>query len=57
MTVGAVVVSSDLPRIVKVRDSKVLTIEEREALYPRIIRWALAYAWATPAPPSATAWA
>jgi ribonuclease HII len=44
VTVGAVVISPDLPRIVKVRDSKALTPEEREALYPRIIRWALAYA-------------
>ena len=43
VTVGAVIVSPRLPRIVKVRDSKVLTIEEREALYPRIVRWALAY--------------
>ncbi|MGH9041343.1 MAG: ribonuclease HII [Acidimicrobiia bacterium] len=44
VTVGAVVVSSAMPRIVKVRDSKVLTVEEREALYPRILRWALGYA-------------
>jgi ribonuclease HII len=43
VTVGAVVVSPTLPRILKVRDSKVLTIEEREALYPRIVHWALAY--------------
>ncbi len=43
VSVGAVVVSPRLPRIVKVRDSKVLTVEEREALYPRIVRWALAY--------------
>lgn len=43
VTVGAVVVSPALPRILKVRDSKALTVEEREALYPRIIRWALAH--------------
>ncbi len=43
VTVGAVVVSPALPRIIKVRDSKALTIEEREALYPRIVRWALAW--------------
>jgi ribonuclease HII len=43
VTVGAVVICPDRPRILKVRDSKVLTLEEREALYPRIIRWALAY--------------
>jgi ribonuclease HII len=42
VTVGAVVICPDRPRIFKVRDSKVLTLEEREALYPRIIRWALA---------------
>lgn len=43
VTVGAVAVSPDLGRILKVRDSKVLTIDEREALYPRIVSWALAW--------------
>lgn len=43
VTVGAVAVCADLGRILKVRDSKVLTVEEREALYPRITAWALAW--------------
>ena len=43
VTVGAVAVSSELRRIVKVRDSKVLTLEEREALYPKIVHWALSW--------------
>ena len=43
VSVGAVAVSPDLRRIVKVRDSKVLTVEEREALYPKIVRWALSW--------------
>jgi ribonuclease HII len=44
VSVGAVVVAPEPRRILKVRDSKVLTPEEREGLYPRIIRWALAWA-------------
>lgn len=43
VTVGAVVVSPEPRRILKVRDSKVLTPEERETLYPRIVRWAMAW--------------
>jgi ribonuclease HII len=43
VSVGAVVISSEPRRILKVRDSKVLTPEERESLYPKIIRWALAW--------------
>lgn len=43
VTVGAVAISADLRRIVKVRDSKVLTVEEREALYPKIVGWAAAW--------------
>jgi ribonuclease HII len=43
VTVGAVAVNADLGRILKVRDSKVLTVEEREALYPRITAWALCW--------------
>lgn len=44
VSVGAVAVSNDLGRILKVRDSKVLTVGEREALYPRIVAWAPAWA-------------
>jgi ribonuclease HII len=44
VTVGAVVLAPQPKRILKVRDSKELTPEEREALYPRIVRWALAWA-------------
>lgn len=43
VSVGVVAVTPDLRRIVKVRDSKLLTVDEREALYPRIVRWALAW--------------
>ncbi len=43
VTVGAVAISPGLRRIVKIRDSKVLTLEEREFLYPKITGWCLAY--------------
>ena len=43
VSVGALV--APYPRrIPRVRDSKVLTVEEREALYPRIAAWAVAFA-------------
>lgn len=42
VTVGAVVIAPEPKRILKVRDSKVLTPEEREAVYPRILGWAVA---------------
>jgi ribonuclease HII len=43
VSVGALV--APYPRrMPRVRDSKVLTVEEREALYPRIAAWAVAYA-------------
>jgi ribonuclease HII len=38
LTVGAVIVPQDR-RIYKIRDSKMLTEEEREALFDRIIEW------------------
>ena len=41
LTVGAVVIPRN-QRIYKVRDSKMLTPDEREALYDRIIGWAAA---------------
>jgi ribonuclease HII len=41
LTVGAVVIPRD-QRIYKVRDSKMLTSGEREAMYDRIIDWATA---------------
>ena len=44
VSVGVVAVAPDPRRILRVRDSKVLTLEEREGLYPKIIRWALAWA-------------
>lgn len=43
LTIGAVVVSRER-RITKVRDSKLLTEPEREALYGRITEWAEAWA-------------
>ena len=43
VTVGAVAITPGLRRIVKIRDSKVLTLEEREFLYPKIISWCLAW--------------
>jgi ribonuclease HII len=43
VSVGAVVVCPNPKRILKVRDSKLLTVEEREALYPRITAWATAF--------------
>lgn len=42
VTVGAVAVRPGLRRIVNIRDSKVLTTEERESLYPKILGWCLA---------------
>ena len=44
VTVGAVVIGPAPKRIQKVRDSKELTLEQREALYPKIVGWALASA-------------
>lgn len=44
VTVGAVVIGPAPKRIQKVRDSKELTLEQREALYPKILGWALAAA-------------
>ncbi|HZI39809.1 MAG TPA: ribonuclease HII [Acidimicrobiia bacterium] len=44
VTVGAVVIGPTPKRIQKVRDSKELTLEQREALYPKILGWALASA-------------
>jgi ribonuclease HII len=43
VSVGAVVVAAEPRRILRVRDSKVLTLEEREGLYPKIVRWALGF--------------
>jgi ribonuclease HII len=43
VSVGAVVIAPEPRRILKVRDSKVLTLEEREGLYPKIVQWALAW--------------
>jgi ribonuclease HII len=42
VSVGAVVIGPTPRRIQKVRDSKELTLEQREALYPRIVGWAVA---------------
>ncbi|HET9770406.1 MAG TPA: ribonuclease HII, partial [Acidimicrobiia bacterium] len=44
VSVGAVVIGPAPRRIQKVRDSKELTLEQREALYPKILGWALAAA-------------
>jgi ribonuclease HII len=44
VTVGAVVIGPAPKRIQRVRDSKELTLEQREALYPKILGWALAAA-------------
>jgi len=44
VTVGAVVIGPAPRRIQRVRDSKELTHDQREALYPKILGWALAYA-------------
>lgn len=43
LTVGAVIVPSDR-RVYKIRDSKMLTEHEREALFDRITDWAAAWA-------------
>jgi ribonuclease HII len=42
VSVGALVIGRAPKRIQKVRDSKELTLEQREALYPKIMGWALA---------------
>ena len=42
VTVGAVVIGPEPKRILRVRDSKELTLEQREHLYPKILGWALA---------------
>jgi ribonuclease HII len=42
VTVGAVVIGPAPKRIQRVRDSKELTLQQREALYPKILGWALA---------------
>ena len=44
VTVGAVVIGPAPKRILRVRDSKELTVEQREHLYPKILGWALAAA-------------
>ena len=44
VSVGAVVIGPAPKRIQRVRDSKELTLEQREALYPKILGWALAAA-------------
>jgi len=44
VTVGAVVIGPAPKRILRVRDSKELTLPQREALYPKITGWALAWA-------------
>ena len=44
VTVGAVVIGPTPRRIQRVRDSKELTHDQREALYPKILGWALAAA-------------
>jgi ribonuclease HII len=41
VTVGAVVIGPDPRQIRRVRDSKELTLAQREALYPKILGWAL----------------
>ena len=43
LTIGAIVVPQDR-RIYKIRDSKLLTEVEREALYDRIVGWSAAWA-------------
>ncbi|HEX2274881.1 MAG TPA: ribonuclease HII, partial [Acidimicrobiales bacterium] len=43
ISVGAVVLPRDR-RVYKVRDSKMLTEEERERLYPRLTEWCRAWA-------------
>ena len=42
LTVGAAVVAHDR-RVYKIRDSKILTEDEREALFDRIADWAVAW--------------
>ena len=42
VTVGAVVIGPAPKRILKVRDSKELTHDQREKLFPKIVGWALA---------------
>ena len=44
VSVGAVVIGPDPRRIQRVRDSKELTVQQREALYPKVVAWALASA-------------
>lgn len=44
VSVGAVVIGPAPKRIQKVRDSKELTLGQREALYPKIVGWAQASA-------------
>ncbi|HEV3365681.1 MAG TPA: ribonuclease HII [Acidimicrobiia bacterium] len=44
VTVGAVVIGPAPKRILRVRDSKELTHDQREKLYPKIVSWALASA-------------
>ncbi|HVW33569.1 MAG TPA: ribonuclease HII [Acidimicrobiia bacterium] len=44
VSVGAVVIGPTPRRIQKVRDSKELTPAQREALYPKVVGWALASA-------------
>jgi ribonuclease HII len=44
VSVGAVVIGPDPKRIQRVRDSKELTLLQREALYPKVVGWALASA-------------
>jgi ribonuclease HII len=44
VTVGAVVIGPEPKRIQRVRDSKELTLQQREALYPKILGWAMASA-------------
>ncbi|MGH8989959.1 MAG: ribonuclease HII [Acidimicrobiia bacterium] len=44
VSVGAVVIGPTPKRIQRVRDSKELTHDQREALYPKIVGWALASA-------------
>jgi ribonuclease HII len=44
VSVGAVVIGPTPKRIQRVRDSKELTLQQREALYPKVVGWALASA-------------
>src|SRR6201982_3320609 len=44
VSVGAVVIGPEPKRILRGRDSKELTLEQREPLYPKILGWALAAA-------------